>query len=102
LSRACEHYAHCFAENSAIESEAPVIYIFLVELDIAIERRVQAACDLPQPRDPRGYIQAAKMFKIVAGIFITRCRAWPDQAHLTFQDIPKLGNLINTELAKVS
>jgi hypothetical protein len=42
------------------------------------------------------------MFKIVAGIFITRCRAWPDQAHLTFQDIPKLGSLINTELAKVS
>ena len=102
MPRAGQNCANSFAEYSAIESEAPVIYIFLVEADIAVEGRVQAACDLPQSRNPWSYIQAAKMFKIIVGIFTTRCRPWPDQAHLTFQDVPKLRNLIDTELAQVS
>ena len=88
-------------ENSQIQPEAPVIDVFLVELDIALERGILPRRHLPKAGQPRGYIQAAEVFKGVLGVFAASWRAWPDQAHFSLEDVPKLRQFIDAEFPEV-
>src|SRR4029453_4414665 len=59
--------------------------------------------DLSPARDPRFY-QVPEMIKrycplIAFGAFVP-LRAWADQAHVAFEDIPKLGTLVEPQFAQ--
>ena len=83
-----------------IEAQVPVLDIGQIEMHIEIERCTLARADLPESGHAGLHVQAPVVVKLVAIDFIHRMRAWPNQAHLSTQHIPKLRKLVEAEAAK--
>ena len=77
-----------------------MVDVFLIEVDIALERGIPTGCHLPKPRQPGHYVQTPQALKRVLAVFAASWRAWPDQAHFSLEDVPKLRQFINAESPK--
>jgi hypothetical protein len=102
LPCAGQNDANGLAKNSEIQAQAPVANVFLVELHTILEGGIPAGRDLPKPGQSRGYIEAAQVFQGVLSEFPAGRRARPNQAHLAFEDVPKLGQFIDAVFSEVS
>src|SRR5580704_8801723 len=73
-----------------IEFEAPSFDVLEIKPHVGLEGRILARRDLPEPSDARLHFQTPPVVEIVLDVVIERMRTWPDQAHISEQDIPQL------------
>ena len=84
-----------------IQSQTPVANVLLIEVNAILEGWIPARRNLPKPRQTRRNIKPAKVFQGVLGELAAGWRSGPNEAHFTFEDIPKLRQFINTELPEI-
>src|SRR6478752_4442490 len=68
--------------------------VFNVEGDAPFERWIAPRCDLPQSCHAGDGVEPLQVLKLVALHVVRGMRAWPDQTHVSEQDIPELRKFI--------
>ena len=71
-----------------------------IQLHARFKRRISAGNDLPKPGYSGFYIQPPVIGGPVARAVVYGMGARTNQAHISFQDIPKLGQFVEAILAK--
>src|SRR6266480_1237000 len=89
--------AHQYLE---IEQQAPVFYVFKIQLHTRFKGRIRARDDLPKPRYAGFYVQSSVMVGTVSHVIVYGMGARTNQAHIPFQHIPKLGQFVEAVLPK--
>src|SRR5271168_3026944 len=92
-----EHVQNRLKENPAIEAKTPMVHIPDVQPESFLPTDSVPAIHLRPARDARFHIVTAHLFRRVALEVLHEQRARANQAHLTFQNVPQLGQLIQAE-----
>jgi hypothetical protein len=100
-SSATQNRWDCLRKNLEVETQGPVINIFQVLSHPGIEILVIATIDLPQAGDPGFHAKAAFQPERLKALHIAQ-REWTrtHQAHIAFDDVEELGELVQTQLAE--
>lgn len=92
-----EHDLHSFQENLDIQPEVPVSDVFFVQLYHFLKvGDIASAADLPETCEAGTEAQADLVVELVVFKLIHRGRTGAYQAHIAFEDIPELGQLVDT------
>src|SRR6266850_4557638 len=79
-----------------------MFHVFKIQPQARFKGRIPARLDLPEPRYAGFYFQSSVIIGTVSHVIVYGMGARTNQAHIAFQDIPKLGKLIEAVLAKKS
>src|SRR2546425_12223928 len=94
LSRSSNHHGDRLHQNSQIHPQTPVLDVFQIKIQSGLKGSAPSRHHLPQPRDSRHDVQTPQVIELVTREVIHWVRSWTDQAHLSFQHIPKLWKFI--------
>src|SRR5881275_718142 len=86
-------------QDSCVERERPLVDVLKVERHPIVEAQVAAAADLPESCDPLRNTEAPNepCFAEV-GEVASRQRTWPDERHISLEDVQELRQLVEREL----
>src|SRR5882762_6254832 len=79
-----------------------MLHVFKIQPQARFKGRIPARLDLPEPRYAGFYFQSSVIIRTVSHVIVYGMGARTNQAHIAFQDIPKLGQLVEAILAKKS
>ena len=100
-SGAFEHCRDSFGQYFKVQKQRPVVDVFHVELHPLLEGNVGAAVDLPEAGDARADGEAASMPVFVKAFVIPFGEgSGADKAHISFEDVYELGELIQAGFAE--
>ena len=74
--------------------------VVAVEADFFFEVEIAAAADLAEARDARLYGEQKMVVAFVIVHFLGEVRAGADEAHVAFEHVPKIGELIEAGFAE--
>src|SRR5687767_10615645 len=87
-------------QDREVHPYRPVVDVPQIELRALVEVAVEARADLPQSRYTRFDRKASAVPKVIPLDLARRCRAGPDDAHVTAQDVEELGQLVEAEASQ--
>ena len=98
-----KHNPYGFEKNMDVLLQGPVFDVFPVQTDHRVKiTDLAAAADLPEAGDSRPCRHSGAVEGFVAIPFVHRRRTGADQRHVSLQDIEKLGELIQRQVADPS
>ena len=84
----------CFKKNFQIKAKRPVFNIKHIKFHPMTEAQFASSSNLPETGDARFDAKALHMPVIIFFDFFRYWRAWSDEAHIAFQDIPELWQFV--------
>ena len=99
-SFSCQDSRNRAHQDLEIERQAPAFHVFKIQLHARFKRRIPPRDDLPEPGYSGFYIQSSVIGGPVARAIVHGMGARTNQAHIAFQDIPKLRQFVEAVLAK--
>lgn len=89
-------------QNSQVHKEAAILEVVKVVLNVFMDQVSAVSAKLPQPGDARVDLKALALALSITAHDEWHFRSRPDQAHIAFQHIEQLRQLIKTGAPQVS
>src|SRR5437588_476904 len=96
-SPAGEYGGDGLQENLEIQPHRPVVDVKQIKFNPAIEFQAATSFERPQAGQAGSNAQTAALPALVLLDFMGQRWAWPDQRHVSAQDVPKLRQLVQAE-----
>jgi hypothetical protein len=89
---------HGAEQDVDVKAEAPVFDVFEIEGDVAVEGWMVAGFYLPEACDARSGFETAEIFELILFDLGRKGRARANEAHIAFENVPKLREFIEAVL----
>src|SRR4051812_40461711 len=90
----------CLGEDAKVQRQTAAVDVRDIESKLVFPRESVAAVDLCQPGDSRQHVVASRLFGCVTLEVLHEQRPWPDQSHLTRQDVQQLRQFVDAGAAE--